>query len=201
MKEDKIAIIKEEGGPVSVMLKSEILYDTTALIGKATRQFFSELSLEAHRQIQFLPYVEIRNGMTVRSKLIDTDYIIIAKYPEVLENQVAATVTRAIVCNNKMTVSSLQETADRFGNVSRSLVNKLEDVSVYVESLGSESQQKSHGLFHDFQYRISSPYFKLDTQDTITLNVGGVGREFKVLGYDVVSFDGLIIIDVSTETR
>lgn len=201
MIETKRGIILEEGVPVSVFDKEEKLFDTTALIGKATRQFFSEISLESHRQGQFLPQLDIHNGLIIKNKVIDNDYIIVASYPEVINQQKCTTITRMIVCNSKITIGRQTEIADDFGNIKKGFKSVCKDLSVYVETIDSEVKQVDPGKLHEVEYKIFAPNIPLEIEDRLEIDVGGEMRPFKITGYNYLMFKGLTVIDAVTDTR
>lgn len=201
MIETKREIILEEGVPVSVFDKENKLFDTTALIGKATRQFFSEISLESHRQGQFLPQLDIHDGLIVKNRVIDSDYIIVASYPEIIDQQKCTTITRMIVCNSKMTVGRLVEYADHRGKITREFKEIYSNLSIYAELLESEVRQMDPGKAPKSRYKIYAPSIELNIEDQIHIDVGGVMMPFKLMGYDYLIFPGLTVLEVVTETR
>lgn len=202
MIEIKREIILEEGVPVSIFDREmESLGDTTALIGKATKQFASEISLESHRQGQFLPEIELKNGLVVRNNVTNEDYIVVASYPEVIERQLCATIARMIVCNSKMTVGRLVEDADDRGKITREFREIYSNLSIYAEPLESEVRQTDPGKAPKSRYKIYAPSIELDIEDQIQIDVGGVMMPFKLIGYDYLTFRGLTLLEVVTETR
>lgn len=202
MIETKREIISEEGVPVEIFNKSmDLIDETIALIGKATRQFFSEVSLKSHRQGQFFPEINIKNGLIVKNGVTDEDYIIVANYPEVIEQQMCATITRMIVCNSKLTIKRMVETADRFGNIKREFEEVYSNLSVYAEHIESEVTQKDPGKSPKDRYKIFAPDIEIGIEDQIQIEVGGKEVSFKLMGYDLLSFKGLTILEVVSETR
>ena len=202
MIEIKRDIIQEEGVPVSILNKDmDLIEDTVALIGRATKQFVGEISLESHRQGQFLPELDIRNGLIVRNEIANEDYIIVANYPEILERQKCVTIARMLVCNSKMTVRRLVEDADIHGNIKREFKDIYKDLSIYVEALGSEVKQTNPGKFPQMKCNIFAPDVVLDIEDQIQVEMGGGMAPFKLEGYDYLTFKGLTLIEVITETR
>ena len=201
MIEVKRELILEEGVPVSVFDRGEWLFDTTALIGKATRQFFNEISLESHRQGQFLPELDIHNGLIIKNNVTLDDYIIIASYPEVIEQQKCATIARMIVCNSKITVKQLVEDADKYGNIKRRFEPVWENVSVYAEPLDSEVKQTDPGKFYMISYKIYAPSMTLSIEDQIELEVNNKKVSFKLNGIDDMTFRDLTLLELSTDMR
>lgn len=202
MIEIKREIIQEEGIPVSILDKDTVLVEETmALIGKATRQFASEVSLESHRQGQFLPEVGVKNGLIVRNKVVDEDYIVVANYPEIIDQQLCTTIARMIVCNSKMTIGRLVEDADDRGKITRTFEEVYKDISIYAEPLDSEVKQVEPGKAPKARYKIYAPSISLDIEDQIQIDVGGVMMPFKLTGYDYLTFKGLTILEAVTETR
>ena len=202
MIEIKRDIIQEEGVPVSILNKDmDLIEDTVALIGRATKQFVGEISLESHRQGQFLPELDIRNGLIVRNEIANEDYIIVANYPEILERQKCVTIARMLVCNSKMTVRRLVEDADIHGNIKREFKDIYKDLSIYAETLESKVTQKDPGKIMEVSYKIFAPGIEIETEDQIQIVVGGKEIPFKLTGYDPLTFGGLTLIEVVSETR
>lgn len=201
MIDTKREIILEEGIPVKVYDKEDLLCETVALVGKATKQFASEVSLESHRQGQFLPEVEIRNGLTIKNEIAGEDYLIIANYTEVIDRQLCATITRMVVCNSKMTVRRMVEEADDRGKITKSFKEIYSNLSVYVEPIDSDIKQLEPGKAPIFIYKVYAPNILLDIEDQILIDVNGVKTPFKLTGYDYLTFPGLTILGIITETR
>ena len=202
MIEIKREIILEEGVPVSILDKDTVLVEETiVLIGKATRQFASEVSLESHRQGQFLPDIGLTNGLIVRNKVVNEDYIVVANYPEIIDRQLCTIIARMIVCNSKMTIGRLVEDADDRGKITREFREIYSNLSIYAEPLESEVRQTEPGKAPKSRYKIYAPSIELDIEDQIQIDVGGVMMPFKLIGYDYLTFRGLTLLEVVTETR
>ncbi|SNS22147.1 hypothetical protein SAMN05446037_100688 [Anaerovirgula multivorans] len=202
MLETKREIIEDEGLPVTVFDgRNNELFSTTALVGKATRQFFSEISLESHRQGQFFPELQVKNGMIVRNNVTSEHYLVMANYPEVIEGALATTITRMISCNSKLKVFTIFESADTKGNITRSPVDKYSDIKVYIEFIGGGLEQKKHGQHYEMIYKVHAPYLELGNTDRLSIEINGSYKEFKLLSIDTTTFLGTSHITVSTETR
>lgn len=202
MIETKREIILEEGVPVKVYKPNyEVVTETIALIGKATRQVFSEVSLESHRQGQFFPELPITNGLLVENLVTNEVYIIIANYPEVMEQQKCTTITRMILCNSNITVSGLVETADRFGNIKKEFKPIYKDLAVYVDTIDGDVEQTDAGKFPKKACKIYAPNIHLNIVDRLEVDVGGEKELFKIASSDPLKFRGITIIDAVTDTR
>lgn len=202
MKDVKESIILEEGTSVKVSNPlGNQSYETTALVGKATRQFFSEVSLESHRQLQFISGLDIQNGFTVYNLVTGDTYIIVANYPEVIYNELCAIITRAIVCNSKIYVGRLVEEADRFGNIEKEFKYIYSDVDIYLEAVDSKIISALPGEFEEVKYKVFAPDIKLEVTDRVEVLVDGSRIPFKLLGRDYTTFKGLTVLNLISETR
>lgn len=203
MIETKRAIILEEGTFVSVHnhLNPMEDYETTALVGKSTKQFFSEVSLESHRQLQFIPEDIVENGYTVKNLITEDTYIIVAKYPEIIYNQKCATVTRAIVCNSKLHLSRLVETADKYGNIIKKFDYVYSGLDIYAEAIDSKVIAAKPGEFNEVRYTVFAPDIEVEITDRIEIEVRGKKVPFKLTGKDYTTFEGLTLLDLVSETR
>lgn len=202
MIEIKREIILEEGTPVEVKdATGTILHETTALIGKATKNGFPELSIEYHRLGQFVPEIDLSNGAIISNLVVNRAYLVMATFDEVIEAQKCATIARMVECNGEITISSMEETADEFGNVTKTPVSKVENLSVFVEAVRNRLEQKDPGLHASEEYKIYAPVFDVTVLDTVTLAINGRSTKFKVEGVDFASFRGVVIIELRTETR
>lgn len=202
MIEEKRAIIEEEGLPVTVYdPHNDIEFQTTALLGKATRQFFSEISLESHRQAQFLPELPIKNGLTVVNNITNEKYLIVASYNEIIDSMKCSTVVRMILCNTVMSVFTMTEDADERGNIKKVPMIKYSDVNVYAEALGGDLKEKSPGIQYESKFKVYSPNIKIDYTDSIALMLDGENVLFKLTGKDTLTFKGVAMIDIVSETR
>lgn len=210
----KRSIILEEGTKVSTynVLEEPNIGDdgelvevepeeTIALVGKSTKQFFSEVSLESHRQLQFVPEVKIDNGYNVKNLITDETYIIVAKYPEIIYNEKCATVTRAILCNAKIYISRLVETADRFGNITKEFKDIYPELDVHVEILDSKLITANPGQYTEAKYKVFSPGVDVFDTDRIEILERGKRVPFKLTGRDYTTFKGLTVMELISETR
>ena len=199
----KKAIILEEGTRVTIRnpLNSDEPKITTALVGKSTKQFFSEVSLESHRQIQFIPEDVVKNGYVVGNLVTGDTYIIVANYPEVIYNEICATITRAIVCNSKIFVGRLVETADKFGNRKREFQDVYSNIDIYAEAIDSKVVSAKPGEFEEVRYKVFSPSIQLEITDRIEILINGERVPFKLTGKDYTTFRGLTVLDITSDTR
>lgn len=202
MKDIKRQIILNEGTPVEVIDSTGVVIEsTTALVGKANKVSYAEISLEAHRQGQFIPEVQVGNGNLVRSVVTDTFYLVLASMDEIVQAEKIATICRMLECNSGMTLERIEETADDNGNIKKSPVKVADNLRVYVESGKATIEQKNPGLHPEVEFRVYAPLIDIHLLDKITLNINGNQVPFKVDAVDYVSFAGVVIADVCTETR
>lgn len=202
MNNDKRDIILDHGVPVLVYDPlGEDKLETRALLGKATKQFFSDISLEYHRTAQFLPELPIRNGLLIQNLVNEETYLILASFSEVVEEVKLATVIRSVQCNSSISIKEIRRVADLYGNVTSKEVAVLEDVPVFVESLRTGLEQYDAGMFPNNMYRIYAPSIPSKLLDRIYIRVVDEEIPLKVMHVDRLKFRGVTILDVSTETR
>lgn len=199
--EEKRQIIMDEGSPVNVYdATGLLLYQTSALVGRATKQYMSDVSLESYRSGQFLPELAIENGLLVERLLTGETFLTIAGLPEVIGNEKTAYVSRMVVCNTEVKVESLEETADDNGNVFTAPVVKTQ-VKGYVQPVTSELIQYKPGLYENAEYLLYVPYIELKNLDKVVLQINGRDESFKVETFDDVSFPGVAVVSICSETR
>lgn len=202
MKDVKRQIILDEGSPVEVIDSTGVVVETTkALLGRANKVSYAEISLEAHRQGQFVPEITVHNGNLVRNAITDTHYLVLASMDEIVQSDKIATICRMLECNSSITLERIEETADENGNIKKSLVLVADELSVYVESGRAVIEQKNMGLLPEVEFRIYAPLIDVKLLDKISLTINGKKSPFKVDALDFVSFEGCVMIDVCTETR
>jgi hypothetical protein len=200
--EEKRQIILSEGTDVEVFDSTgNLLFQTKALIGKATKQFMSEISLEYHRKAQFIPELDIPNGVTVRNTATGETYLAIANMVETYGGEKLSTILRLVETNATITVTGLAETADEYGNISTSQVTKAQDMPVHIESSNAELRQYQPGLHEKAEYLIYMPAIDIQLLDKVTVNAGGRILKLKVEHVDYLSFVGIAVLSVCTETR
>lgn len=201
--EAKREIILSEGVPVDVLdYTGAVLFSTNALVGKATKQFFSEISLEYHRTAQFVPELDIRNGLIVNNKVTNEFYLVMAHLKEVVGSEHIATVTRLVECNARVRISSFGETADDDGNITKTEIVKADNLCVYVEKVRADLKQFKPGLYENVEYNIYAPAISnVSVLDRVVLDMNGVSVPFKIESVDYTTFVGVMILGVCTETR
>lgn len=201
MIDTKMAIILSEGAPVDIISPAGITVSTTALLGRASKQFNNTVSLETHRRGQFLPSEVIDSGYVVKNTVTDDYCLVVARYPEVIQNQKASEICHMFVCNCTINISSLEETADDRGKVSVVPVSKVSGQRAYVQALTADLKQYDAGLHPDAEYRIFAPYNNVTLLDKLTVLIGSKSIPLKVVHLDYLTYEGIITIQVCSETR
>jgi hypothetical protein len=200
--DEKREIILEEGTPINVHdVWGAHLYSTQALIGKANKQFMSEISLEYHRKAIVLPELSIPNGATVKNTVTEEDYLVLASMAELYKTEKLSTILRLVKTNATVTVSGLAETADPDGNVFTAPSIKLKDHPVNIEAVSSELRQYKPGLHENAEFLIFMPAIDLEVLDKVEVNAGGRIMKLKIESVDYLSFIGLAVVSVCSETR
>lgn len=200
----KRSIIIEEGTSVIIshIEQSEDQWvNTEALVGRATKQFASDISLESYRQLQVIPEIEVSNGYNVHNVISGEDYLVVSKYLEVIYNEASAVVIRAVVCNSKLYVGRMNETADRFGNITKKFEDVYSEIPVYIEKDGSKVTKGDPGEYMDTEYTVFAPEIDITDKDRIYILERGKKVPFKLKGKDYSTFQGLVELKLETETR
>lgn len=202
MVNDKRDIILSYGVPVVVYdpIEDE-KFETRALLGKATRQFFSDISLEYYRTAQFLPELPVRNGQLIGNLVNGETYLILATFSEVVDDVQLAMIIRSVECNSFISVKELRRIADRDGNITSKEVTVLEGIPVYMEALKVGLEQYDAGMFPNNVYRIYAPNIPSKLLDRVYVRVENEEIPLKVVHVDKLKFRGVTVLDVSTETR
>jgi hypothetical protein len=198
---DKQKIIRQKGSNVLIHTLDEFPIETKSLIGRASTQFNSTLSLEAHRRGHFLPNINIQNGYLVEDILKKETYLCLANYSEIIDGSITSTVSHMAVCNGLITVVRKVETVDDRGKITKIDTEIVKDLKIYLESKKQELKQYDAGLYPNFDYIIHAPYFDISLLDSIEVNNGVQIIKLKVESFDAITYPGALVILASSETR
>lgn len=205
---EKTAIILGEGTPVEIYnWKGDLLYKTKALIGKATEQSTSEFSIENHRRGVFVSSVEVKNGHIVKLTTTDEYYLVLATYRESFQNFHLSNIARLVRCNGDVMIDVIVEDADEFGNIFTGRKIIVENLKVYTELRGGGIESYKPGIRSIVTHDVYMPMIDLpeksglDVLDQISIKMNGEYNVYKVEFVDYLSYDGIMVVRVSTETR
>jgi len=198
---DKQKIINLKGSPVLIYTVDENVIKTMSIIGRASTQFNSTLSLEAHRRGHFFPEIDIKNGYLVEDTLKKETYVCVANYSEVIDGSITTTVAHMLVCNGNIKATREVEVGDDRGKVTKTSITIVEDYKVCIETKKQELKQFKPGLHPDFDYEIYAPYFEVKLLDSIEVKNDNQTLQLKVESFDSITYPGLVVIQLSTETR
>lgn len=202
MKKEKEKIILREGSLVEVTdYLSGNVFNTHALIGRASKPSESTLSLEARRRALFLPEIDINNGNIVKNLANGEQYIVVSMMDEVYKNEVLSKVCIMLKCNGYLTVLGEMETADEDGNIKSGWGEKYGDVPVYVDRNVMDLEVVRPGVYEFVSCYIYAPGILVSTLDKLVLRSENRNYNFKAISTDYVSYPGLVIISAETETR
>lgn len=201
MIDTKRDIILSEGVPVEVTDLAGTVVPTMALLGRASRQSNAIITLEAHRRGIFLPEIEVDSGDHVLNVVTSERYLVIGNLRELINNDVAAIITHMLLCNTKLTVSSIQETVNGRGDIVKTDVIKTDGLDVFVQSLNATMREQTPGLFVDAEYLIYSPAMDVQTLDKVTVTAGARKIPLKVVHLDYITYPGVVLVQACTETR
>lgn len=200
--QEKRSLILSYGNAVEVYgSQGQLLHTTKALIGKATRTAMSEFAHEYHRKALFVPELDIPNGVIVADLTTKSKYIGVATLDEVYMSEKLSTILRLIECNGEVTITGLEETADENGDVITAPVVKVQNKPVHILPMSAELLQFMPGLHPNAEYIIYMSAAEVSLLDKVTVKSGGREVKLKIEYIDYLSFEGVALLHVCTETR
>jgi hypothetical protein len=198
----KQSIIRSEGVVVDVTDLNGMSVTTSALIGRSNSgQGNNANLLESMRKAQFLPTIGVVGGEHVTNTTTGETYLIVGTQDELIQGQKAAIICYMYVCNATVTISGITEVADKNGNIKRAPIDKLKDVSVYVQQITADMRLYDPGLSPDADYRLYIPVVDIDLMDKVTVSMNGRSTPLKVVSADYLQFNGVVVVQAKTETR
>jgi hypothetical protein len=201
MIEEKRDIILTEGVPVDIVDFDGTVTPTLAIIGRASRQSSAVITLEAHRRGIFLPEIDLRSGSVVISTVTNERYLAVGLMKEQIGTEIASIISHMMLCNTKMSLSTLAQTVNSRGDVVKGDVAKYTDLDVFTQAISSELRQQNAGLLHDAEYLIYAPEIEASLLDKLTLTVGTRKTPLKVVNVDYVTYPGITLVQACSETR
>lgn len=200
MVDEKRAIILSEGISVQLLDYQGTLQATSkALLGRFTKT--NEAGLEHHRKGVFLPDLDVKNGDLILAVATNEHYLVLATMDEIIEDKVASKIAKLLACNTELKVEGISQIADANGNIRKTPVVKVYGLKCHITSITAQLRQYNPGLHPDAQFRIYCPVFDIDLLDKVTMQVNGKSVPLKVMATDYISFSGVVILDVKSETR
>lgn len=202
MIDTKRDIILSEGSEVVVSQVTGVPVTTLMLIGRATKQFNSAVSLEAHRRAQFLPEIDVRPGSIVDHTAFGEKYIVVGTMVEILQGMKACVAAHMFTCNAKIAVSGITETLTAKGDVKKEDTVKFTNLDCHAQASRAAMQQKDPGIFIENEYLIYAPATTpITSLDKLKLTANGMTIPLKVVDTDYFTYPGLVEIQVCSETR
>jgi hypothetical protein len=199
---EKQAIVRREGVPVDIVDTDGVVASTRALIGRASKQFNSTLSLEHFRRGYFLPEVPVDNGYVCHNIPANEDYILVAVYPEMIRGKVATNASHMMVCNSTLDIMGDDiETADDRGNITKEPQVKYSQLKCHTQVNSPDLKLYDTGLHPDTEYVIFAPGVQIAELDRIILTNGIQTLPLKVIQPDYISYPGVVVLQVKSETR
>lgn len=197
----KERIIRTHGTDVTIYDTVLSNYDTVALFGRASKQFNSLISLEAHRKGMFLKDDEVHGGYTVHNHKTNEHYLCVSMYNELIGGEVAAVFSHMVECNSELELSRNKPVADQYGNISKDMVTEVTNVKAFLEADTEALKQHKPGKRPENSYIIFSPSFEVHLMDRIRVKSDHVWFDLKVTHVNYLSYKGVVIMHVETETR
>lgn len=199
---EKRNIILTYGTDVQIFSPDDkYLYDTKALVGKGTKNSLQEVSIEYHRQVQLVPEIDLVNGTIMYMPLTKEKYIAVASMEEIVLNEKIATIVRFLQSNATVTITGVGEVADENGNVKTSSIVRVADQPAYITFINAELPQFKAGYFEKADYLMYIAATDIDLLDQVKIMVAGREKRMKVETVDYLSFVGLALVGLVTETR
>lgn len=194
-------IIDAEGVPVEIIRNQQVIMNTVALIGKASRMFSSTLTMEYFRRGQFKIGVDVQNGDVAHFLPEDEYYIIIAVYQQIVESKPAGLMVSLMKCNASVDVIGQQTTALEGGDIVTQDTVKYSGLNSYIMLINSELRQMMPGLIDDAEYLVHLPGVQISVLDKLVSHVNGMGVPLKVLHVDYLTYPGMAVVQARTDTR
>lgn len=216
---EKQKVIKREGTPVTITVSESYIndegvggvdddgnliiepVDTTAVIGRATTQFDRILALESHRKGHFLPDVELKPGFMVRNNYAQEDYLIVATYPEIYRETVLCNVTQMVQLNCFIWVKREIKTVDVNGVAKKEITSIVNSRRCHLQSKIEDLKSYDVGINPNCTFVIYCSYFSASELDVVTIEYNGKILPVKVVSYDILSYSGIILLYLKSETR
>ena len=201
MANEKEKIIKKLGSPATVTYLDGSTKDIKCLISKASHFNNSLEAVESHRKGDFMVGDNVTSGCYITNKVTGEQFITIAMYPSSYKDKFLSTVYRMLVVNSTLSVKRFEETADENGNITKEENDIISDLPSFIEVITQDLRQFKPGLQDDSEYLIFIPSQELNTLDNIYINVEGRELKLKLVSEDYITFKGISILEVKTETR
>ena len=203
MFKEKHRIIKKEGSVVDIIRHDgSIIKDVCALIGRATKSFDNSITLESNRRGHFISTeYPLDNGFVCYDRKLDAYYLMVAVYHEILEGNLATYASHMLKTNSTITVYGYTEDADEDGNITKQKTLKYVDVKVFTRSRDLDLKRTEPGIREHNEYNIFAPNIQVNSLDHVVLSAGNLEYDFKVISADYISFSGLVILTLESETR
>lgn len=202
MRSTKTKLIHQYGTSVVVQrLSTSEIFNTKAIIGRATSTITNMSMLEDQKEVIFDYLFDLKSGDFVINQSTNEKYVVGAIHNEMFKNDVISHVGAVLKCNNLATIKSLQQIADNRGNLKNQFVSIYNQIPCFVKNVGDELKQYDSGLHPDTEYRIYTTLLTVKETDKIYITVQGQLEEFKILTKDYISFSGMLIIDVCRDIR
>lgn len=195
---EKRDIILSEG--VSLLVEKDgTQFTTTALIGLDSQR--SSTGVVYQRRGHFLPDSGVTSGCLITNEQANETYLALYAMNEIAQGEPISIMAKLVICNTTLRVSGIEETADKYGNIKRIPVIKVDGLKSYTTPITAELRQYNPGLHPDADYQVYAPFFEFDLLDQITLVGAGGELPVKVMATNYLTFSGVVVLDVSTETR
>lgn len=201
MVNQKQKIIKSRGSDIILTDLNGDSFPARALIGRASEQFNNMLSLEAHRRAHFLPNTKVDSGYIVYDVTLQKQYICISTYRELIANKVSSVASHMLVCNSELTVGREEETADDRGRREKTSEVIKDHVKISLQINSQDLRLYLTGNHPDSEFIAFAQDFDVRLLDKIIVNNGLQSIPLRLVSFDRISYPGLVLLYLSSETR
>jgi hypothetical protein len=199
---EKEKVIKKLGLLATINYLDGTTKQTKCLMSKASTQFNSMLSLEAHRKGDFIYSDNVQGGCIIRNDVNNEEYLVVGTYLPVFKDMVLSTTCHMVFINALLTVSRDSKKADTNGNVKVVPVDVYPNMKVFIQAVDANLRQTDAGILDDAEYLVYASKMDLNLLDKLALTTSdGKTISLKAVHLDPYTYDGVVVIQAKTETR
>lgn len=194
-------IIKRYGSSV-VITSRPTPYPTTAIVGTSVRKTSIRLGdIENFLRGNFVPSDNLQNGEVILHVPTGEQYITLGIYKEVINNEYVADICNMLRVNSTYTAQRLQETADQFGNITKTPIILNQDTPAYTEVVTEEMRQTDPGLLESCEFKLYTTNKEIKLYDQILITTDGWTREMQVVSVTYSMLHGINVLQLATDIR
>lgn len=201
MLEDQIDIIYSEGEPVTFLSRTPTS-GSYALITQLEKNASPNMRIEAvMRNLCCLASDSVVAGEIIQSDLTNLIYVTVSRTEDAVENVVLKTVHAAYLTNATMTVAQEVESADQYGNITKTFNTVVSGLPVYADVLNDGLKINTGGLIPTTHLRVYSIPTSGTLQDRVQLELNNTLRNFTIQSVDDLSYPNIHILEMISDER